>query len=257
MRIDIPAAMGEAWALLKRDRDPLIALTGLFIFLPTLATLLLVRPAPAPPPADADKAVIANWANVYAEWLASNFPGMAAASLFAMLGALTILVFCADPARPSVADAIMKSIRKLPGYVLQVVLVSIPVSMGFLGLIAPPLFILLLPGLWVLGRALMASVGFAAAQLGPIAAIGKSFAWTRGNGLTMAGLAAIGAFGGEVLAAPFTSLDHAMRIAHAENPIAVIVAGIGAAASVSVVALAMLLLRVAIYWRVSASSNGI
>jgi hypothetical protein len=72
----------------------------------------------------------------------------------------------------------------------------------------------------------------------------------------LAGLAAIGAFGGELLAAPFTALADAMRSAGAVNPVAMTLTNIGAAAVASAVALAMVLLRVTIYWAVADDNKG-
>lgn len=250
MRIDLGAAATAAWGLFRRDRDVLVALAGMFLFLPTLATLTLVGPAPQRPTPDAGKAAIDAWTTHYADWLSANLPGIGAAALMAMLGSLAITVFYADRARPDVGAALAIALRRLPAFFVQSLLLSLPASIGFLGLLSPALFVLLLPGLWFLGRGLVAGVALVAEGAGPVAGIRRSFALTRGNGLMLAGLAAIGAFGGELLAAPFTALADAMRAAHAVNPVVLIIANVGAAAIAAAVALAMALLRVTIYWAV-------
>ena len=251
MKIDLGAAATAAWALFRRDRDVLLALTGMFLFLPTLATLLLIGPAPQRPTADAGKAVIDAWTTHYADWLSTNLPGIGAAALLAMLGGLSITAFYADRARPDVGSALAIGLRRLPAFFAQSLMLSLPASIGFLGLLSPALFILLLPGRWFLGRGLVAGVALVAEGAGPITGIRRSFALTRGNGLMLAGLAAIGAFGGELLAAPFTALADAMRSADAVNPVAMTLTNIGAAAVAAAVALAMILLRVTIYWAVA------
>lgn len=151
MKIDLGAAATAAWALFRRDRDVLFALAGMFLFLPTLATLLLVGPAPQRPAADAGKAAIDAWTTHYADWLSANLPGIGAAALLAMLGGLSITAFYADRARPDVGSALAIALRRLPAFFAQSLMLSLPASIGFLGLLSPALFVLLLPGLWFSG----------------------------------------------------------------------------------------------------------
>ncbi len=248
MRIDLAAATGTAWTLFKRDRDVLLALAGMFLFLPSLAMLLLIASPPAPVGGDAGQAAIEQWANQYVAWMFGNLPWLTLAALVTLFGSLAITAFYVDRAKPDVGGAIGVAARLLPGFALVMMGVTAVASVGLL------LFVL--PGLWVLGRVLLATPVLVAEQGSAIDAVRRSVTLTRGHGLVMAGLAGIGTFGGQLLASPFLAVDEALRAADAANPVAVMLVDIAAAAIAAAVALAMILLRIAIYWRAGAPSSG-
>jgi hypothetical protein len=248
MRIDLAAAATNAWALFKRDRDVLLALSGMFLFLPTLATLLLIPSAPKKLAAGASRAMIEQWANGYADWLVGNLPWLGLSATASLFGSLAVIAFYVDPARPDVSGAMLAALRRFPGYLALMFVITLVASLGLL--------LLIVPGLWVLGRTMLAGPAMIGTRSGAAEAVRRSVDWTRGHGLVLAGLAGVGTFGGQLLASPFLALDEALRSADAANPVAIAIVNIGAAAAASVVALAMILLRVTIYWSVADDSRG-
>lgn len=251
MRIDVGAAASAAWALFKRDRDALLALGGMFLFLPALAMLLLL-PAPPPPPAGAAEAgqqAIQLWISGYMAWLIASAPWLLMSAVMTMFGSLTILTFYLDGSRPDVGSALRTAMRHFPTYALLMTGITIVASAAVL------LFVL--PGLWVLGRTMLIGPALVAERGADGAPIRRSIVLTRGNNLVLTGLAGIGTFGAQLLMTPFIAMDEAMRAAHAVNPVAIVIVDIGAAAIGSTVALAMILLRVTIYRGVVGPSSGI
>ena len=249
MKIDLADAVGTAWTVFKRDRDALLAMTGLFLFLPALTMLLLLPPPPQAVGTDAGQAAVEGWVKLSVQWLFGNLPWLAIATLIAQFGALAITAFYLDKSRPSVGQAMARAARLLPGYALLMLAVTLVASIGFL--------MFVVPGLWVLGRAMLAAPVLVAEGGSPVDAVQRSIGMTRGNGLLMAGLAGIGTFGGQLLASPLLALDDALRAAGAANPVLVTIVDIGAAGLATSVALAMILVRVAIYWRTAGSRSGI
>ncbi|MFA5969425.1 MAG: hypothetical protein WC816_09320 [Sphingomonas sp.] len=248
MRIDIGAAASTAWALFKRDRDVLLVVAGTFIFVPALAMLLFLPPPPPTFAAGASPAEVELWMNGYIAWLTRCLPWLAISGVSAMFGSLTITAMYLDAGRPDVGGAMRVAARLFPRYFFLMLGVSA------VTLVATAL--LVLPGLFVMGRTMLvesALVAQPASRDGPIA---RSIDLTRGNSLVLAGLAGIGTFGAQLLASPFMSVDEALRAGPAANPIAISLADGGAAAVAATVALAMILIRVAIYREVTAPRSG-
>lgn len=242
MKIDFGAALRDAWALWTRDREILTAIAGMFLFLPTLATLLLIPPLPQGPQRTATPAEFSDWVDRNAQWIVDHGGWVLLASAVSLFGTLTIFTLYLSKEPGDVRAALVQSVALFWRFLLVTLLVTVPASIA--------LFPLILPGVYILGRGLFAAPALVAEPgIGIVAAARRSLAITRGNGLALAALSVIGLFGGQLLAAPFVSIDMAMRAAGAANPIAVMLADIGAAAMASVVALAMVLVRVTIYRR--------
>ncbi|MFK9743605.1 hypothetical protein ACJELQ_26570, partial [Escherichia coli] len=80
-------------------------------------------------------------------WAGANAPVMLAGVASSLFGALAITVFVMDRARPSVAEAMARALRLFPVYVVLSAGVAI---VAFLGMLA-----LVVPGLWIAGRAML------------------------------------------------------------------------------------------------------
>ena len=240
MKMSFPNAFREGWALFKRDREVLIAVAAPFLFLPTLALLLLVPAAPIAPARGASDAELEQFAQSLVQWLSENGYWFAAASILSLFGGLTITAFYLDLEARDVRDAAMRALRLLPRYLLAALLILVPASFGLLAFA--------LPGLYVLGRTMLVSPAMIAEPpLPAVRAIARSIALTRGNGLQLAALAGLGLLAGQILPAPFQAIDEAMRAAGADNPIAIVMLDAVAAAIAASIALATILLRVTIY----------
>ena len=249
MKIAVGAVGAEAWGLWQRDRELLLAVAGPFLFLPTLALLLLVPMAPKSLAPGASEAEMAAFLTDYAAWASANIGWFAAAGAMTLYGALALTFLYLDHRIGDLRAALLQALPLLPRYALAMILVAVPATLGVL------LFVL--PGIYVLGRTML--IGPAMVVERPVSAVGairRSIALTRGNGLALAAVAGIGLLAGQLLPAPLLAIDEAMRNANAANPIVVVLVDSAAAALASGVALALILFRIAFYRRVAAS-NGI
>eukprot|EP01037_Dinobryon_pediforme_P029629 gene29629-33341_t len=96
---------------------------------------------------------------------------------------LALFLLYADRDRPDVATALRQAVPLLPRYVLLALVVTFPVNVASL---------LLIPGLYLKGRLMPVGPAFVAERpLGVIAAWRRSFALTRGHGLTLMAFACV------------------------------------------------------------------
>lgn len=144
MRIDIGAACRDALAIWRRDRDIMVAVAGMFFFLPNLLLELLVFPAARVAQRGADDQAALD---TVMRFVGDNIHWLALQSLAELAGVATLLALLLDPSRPTVGAALGSVARRLPVLVAAAVLVNIAVFAGLL--------LLLLPGLYVIGRAAM------------------------------------------------------------------------------------------------------
>lgn len=248
MKVDIPGAFVDAWALFRRHQQVLVALAGVFIFLPTLWLLLYVPAAPPLPDQSAPDAQVQLQVKVFAEWVTANSGAFLIAALMPLYGSLSICMFFLDRGSEDVRAAMIRAIGQLPRLALASFLISIPASIGLLALA--------LPGLYALGRTMLVVPVLAAERRQTaLAAIWRSLMLTRGNGLVLAALAGLGFVAGQILPSPFTSLADAMSASHAANPVMMMILNSLASLAATIVALATVLLRVAIYRRVGSISG--
>lgn len=248
MKIPLGAVGADAWAMWRRDRDLLIAIAGPFLFLPTLALLVLVPAAPKTLAPGADEVAMAAFLSDYVAWARQNILWFAIGGAMSLYGTLILTFLYLDRSVADVRAAMLAALPLLPRYALAMLVVAIPASIG--------LFAFVLPGLYVLGRTILVAPAMTVERpLSAIAAIRRSMALTRGNGLTLAGVSGIALLAGQVLPAPLLAIDDAMRSARVANPIVVVLIDSGAAALASAIALALILFRIALYRRVGASSG--
>lgn len=240
----------DAWAMWRGDGDLLLRVAGLFLFLPQFATLLLL---PAMPPlavtAEMTEAAqralaerIVAWVSVYGGWYLLG-------ALIVQAGTLIVLVAYLGRNRPDLRGAIGRAVQLFPRYLLAMILVGLPLGLGVLTLV------LLLPGLYVLGRMIaLGPILVAERPIGVARAVARSWALTRGHGLSLAGLVSLTILGGALLSAPFTLIDKGLRAA-APNVVAITLADAGAAAIASAALLATALIQIAAYRRLANSGT--
>lgn len=186
MTLDSSAAWASATRMVSANRDLLVAIAGVFFLLPGLAGAVFV-PSPAMTPEMSETQMLA----VMQDYYASSLPVLLLLSLFPMAGMLTMLVAMLDTARPTVAQAIRRSVRALPSYFaaqLIIALAMLPLSMALasaLALLLPDrvavsvaLGLLLYP---IMRTMLVGPVVAGQATRNPVAAIRESFRLTRGN----------------------------------------------------------------------------
>ncbi|MHA6723473.1 hypothetical protein [Sphingomonas sp. RS2018] len=265
MRLSYAAAFGGAWRLWRRDAGALVPIAGLTMFLPQYAVLLLVPPMPAMLAVSdqpATEAEIRAWTEALSGWLTSYGVWYALAALLGLFGALAVIAFQSDPARPTLGHALRRAVLLLPRYLLCSTLVAVP-AVGILmpGAGARVLLMALIPvAFYLLGRTMLAGpVIVAQAPVGAVAAIQRSWRMTRGNGWVMAGSYGAVLLAAQLAGALFLALAALANGAGGTNPVVAAVFDGAASLTTAVAALALALVEVALYRRLSSdglSSSG-
>lgn len=244
MPISIQPVLAEAWALFRRDRDWLMRLAAPFLFLPPFALQLLVPnwpPAPVGDDAAGREQRMLAWADLFAAWAREHGGWYILAYAFAAFGSAAVYAAYLDPRAPDIRSALARAGSLLPRYLLAVLLVAIPTGAG--------LFLWILPGLYVMGRFMLAGPALVAEQpLSATGAVGRAFSLSRGAGLPLMALAALLLLGGFLAAQPFALLD--LRAGESRAAGALAAAGLAAVSMLTNIAQA--LVAVVVYRRLAA-----
>ena len=192
MTFSYSAVWDETVRTLRAHSTLLIAVAGVFLFLPPLIASYV-----APPPQEQGIAAIASH---YSE----NFVILFIAQLVAFVGNLVLLTLVLDERHPTVAGSIRAALAMLPAYLLVTILSA---SMLFVGAVLAtlPLFfltpflngfmravvflLLSLPVFHLMGRLVAAGpILVAEGRRNPFDIIRRSFDISRGNGWAVVGL---------------------------------------------------------------------
>jgi hypothetical protein len=248
MTLDVAGVFADAWQMWRRDRELLLAVAGLFLFLPYLVVELFVPPMPVPSGSIADPAVMKSWWPEAEAWSSHYSLIVTIAGLAAMFGTVMIITLYLDPRRPNVRVALMRTLTLAPCYLLAALLNSLAVNIGLL------LFIL--PGVYALGRLMLTVPALVADRSrGVLGAISRSLALTAGNGLVLAGFACIALFGQMLLSSPFHALGKVLDGAPMANPFVAGMLDAGAAAGMTAGMLGAILIEISLYRRLAASKG--
>lgn len=192
MTFSYSAVWDETVRTLKAHSTLLVAVAGVFLFLPPLVTTYI-----APPPQEQG---IAAFMGHYSE----NFGIIFVAQLIAFVGNLVLLTLVLDERHPTVAGSIRAALAMLPAYLLVTILSAVmlfvgavlaalpvyllaPILPGFMRVIG--LVLLVLPLFHLMGR--LAAAGpilVAEGRRNPFDIIRRSFDISRGNGWAVVGL---------------------------------------------------------------------
>lgn len=219
--------------LLRRHGALLAAIAGVFVFLPALAmTLFLPPPEPASPDPSQMMRVLLDCYRAAAPWFLVQ-------SIVSLVGtaAMLRLVFAREG---SVGEALVFGLLLLPFYFLLSLLSAIIVSVGFL--------LLIVPGLYLIGRIAPAPAVMVAEQRrNPIDALTRSFAITKGKGWAVFGMIfVVGIVGAIVTGVADTLVGIIFNLA-AGRELGKMLAGVVAAALSAAFATVLLMLYAAIY----------
>ena len=249
MTRDLRDVLGQVRALWRGDRALLLPLSGLFVFLPQYAVLLLIPAMPPIPPG----ATVEQWGQALEPWVASYGGWYVLATLFAQFGALAVMSLYAPPV-PAAGAAIVRTLRRFPRALLASILVTLPCGAAALMALPVPLApLIVLPGIvYVLARtSLVGPVILGETGTGAAAAIWRSWALTRGRGVPIALLVGAIMVGGQALGAVFVGVDRGLRVAGGANPIALLLVDALAAGAAWVAALLLALVQVVLYRRLA------
>ena len=250
MRITLAALLSDAWALFRREADLLLRVAGLFLFVPTYALLLLVGPLPMPDPEIADTQARAQaWMDRLDVWVGDYGLGSVGAYAITYFGTALILCLLLDRSRPTVGEAFRRTGVMFPRFLLAMVVVSIPSGAG--------MYLLLLPGLWLMSRFMLAGpILFAEAPVGAMAAVARSWRMTRRAQWSLLGAIVTVYLGAMLAGQPFMLLARWLGGTAAEgggqNPLGVAIVHALAAGVAMLAQIAGALVAVAAYRRVSA-----
>ncbi|MFA5966287.1 MAG: hypothetical protein WC804_19910 [Sphingomonas sp.] len=252
MTIDIRGVFLDAWAMWRRDRSVLLAIAGFFLFMPQLAGLLFV---PDRPPLVAQQGATATavdpqaQAQAIVDFFAQHAPLLIAINIATMFGVLVVLMLYLTDGRRDVGGVLVAALRRLPAYFVLTLIVEAAAVLGVM------IVYLLIPALYIVGRLLLAGPIFAASGAGPLAAVASSFRMTRGRGLVLAGLATLILLVGVLLPLPAIALGDVLDRAPLANPVSALIIDAIAAALITVAMLGGVLVRIALYRRIGASSG--
>lgn len=245
MTVSFAGVVADAWALFRRDADLLLRVAGPFLFLPAYALTMLVPPMPMPDAGIADAAARAEaWTAAVSPWVTRYGLGFLLAYVAAYFGQAVLMHLYVDRERPPVGVAMRRAAAGFPRFFAAMLLVSVPAGMG--------MWLLVLPGLYVLGRTLpTAPVLVAERPIGIGGAIGRALTLTRGNGLTLTGVAAAIYLSALLAGQPFLLIDGWMRGDGHANPLAIGLVDAAAAAVAMLAQLSSALVAIAAYRRLA------
>jgi hypothetical protein len=246
VRLTLAALLSDAWAMFRRDADLLLRIAGLFFFVPTYALLLLTAPLPMPDEAILDTQARAQaWMTALDGWVGDYGLGSVGAYAITYLGLAVVFCLFLDAERPTLGVAIQRAARRFPRFILAMVVVSVPAGAG--------MYVLLLPGLWLMSRFMLAGpVLFAEPQQGAMQAIGTSWRMTRRGQLGLLG-AIVTIYLAAILAGqPFMLLSHYLGGEGGGNPLGVAIVEACAAGVAMLTQLAGGLVAIVAYRRLSA-----
>lgn len=138
MTVTVGRLIAAAWTLFRREGSVLVSAGAPFLFVPPFAVQLLADPPPMPVSASPQ------WMDRASAWASANLGWYLVADLFVIFGTGVLALLLADPAQPTVAQAIGRALRLLPRFVLGAMLVAIPAGLG--------LYLFILPGLYIQAR---------------------------------------------------------------------------------------------------------
>jgi hypothetical protein len=195
LKLDTNLAWQTAHAAIKGNREAMLAIAGVFFFLPSLAFVLLY---PEPPVAQQAMTPEQAWA-FFEQFYRESLPFTLAMSLAQTVGAMAILRLFAGAQRPTVGDAIVKGAVDAAAFLAAVFAASVLASLGASLIVAA----FALTGLKALAGIAVAVLAAAAFYLffrlilimpaiaveglrNPLASFRRSWALTRGNAARIA-----------------------------------------------------------------------
>jgi hypothetical protein len=249
MTADLAGIVAEARGLWRRDGALLAPLSGLFLFLPQFALLLLVPPLP---PVDR-AAGPEGWGKLLEPWVQTYGGWYVVGTLVAQFGALAVVSLYMPPV-PTLGRAMARAGLLLPRALLAGLLVTFPCGVALLLSLSVPLLpAVVVPGiLYVLARTTLAgAVILAERPIGAAQALTRSWRLTAGRGLPVAMLVGAILVGGQVLGAIVVGLERGVRASSAANPVLLAIVDATAAGVTWAAATALALVQVVLYRRLA------
>ena len=254
MSVDFATPFVAALALWRRDRAILFPLAGLLLFVPQLAVLLLVPDMPQPVQGETTEEAARAWGEAFSTWASAHGGWYIAAQLTALFGTLAVATLYVDPSRPPAGQGMSRALALLPRYVLAMILVTLPIGgLLLIGLpFRPVLFLMMAPIFYLLARAILVpTVLVAERPVGAIAAIGRSWRLTAGNGWVITCIYAATVLAGLFIGSVFLSVAQMAG----PNPAVIAIMSLFGAGVAAVSGLAQALIGVVLYGRLASKGT--
>lgn len=237
MKPDIGAACRAALGQWRRDRDVIVAIAGVFFFLPNLLLGLFMAPGEAAGAAGGvadDAALIES----LAAYFTANVHWLALQAVAELFGVGVLLALLLDERRPTVGAAMATTARRLPTLVAVTLVTNIAKVVG--------LMLFVLPGLFVIGRTFVVLPAIMARASGIGETVSKALSLTEGRAVQLVALS------GAVYFAAQTAvllLSATARVVSSGGTNPVTTAMLAAAVSIvgAMMSIAFVLVRAAVY----------
>ena len=169
MRLRFGEVLADVAGLWRGRADVLIAIAGVFFFLPQFAIQLFVPVLDLTGlEAEARSAAILAYFGAQFHWFAGQY-------VIESMGVGALLLVLLDPSGPSAGEAMARGFRLLPGLVAARLVASAAVTLG--------LMLMFVPGFYLMGRTFLTSAVYVAeSERGPAGAAVAAFERARGNG---------------------------------------------------------------------------
>lgn len=237
----LAALLADVRALWTRERALIVALAAPFLFLPTFAIQLLTPPPPVMP-AERTQETLAAWFDRFALWSGDNGGWYLLAGAAAVFGAAALTVLLIDRTRPTVGEALARSLRLWPRFLLASVIAAIPVGLGMW---------LILPGLYFQARLVAAAAALSEEPVSAAGALARSWRLTaRAQGPLFAAAVLLLAVQWAALM-PLAPLDRWLRAPAHLNPAVLALVDAGISAVGALYQVAVLLLGISAYRRLA------
>lgn len=239
MKFSYSEVWNDTVELLRSNSTIIMAIAGVFLFLPALVTAYFLTP-PVPK-------TLGEMLPMWVEYFTANWHWLLLERLFEMVGAISLLLLFLDARGRSVGALISGAVMILPFYFLATLLSSVLLAIG--------LALFLVPGLYLLSR--LAFVGPDVAVAGtrnPFVAITRSFAQTKGNGWAILGLLMLIAIPGTIIAGTAGMLLGLLFLAIAGQDVGAFLTQIVQALAGAVLGVVILAVIAALYRRLAGAS---
>jgi len=233
MSFSYSATWDDTTRLLRTNSSLISAIAGAFIFLPMLLVAYFL-PEPAAQGREAMQALV--------DYYTANLLWLLLERLVQMIGSAAIFVLLSARGGHTVQGAIGAAVGILPVYFVTVLIANLAIGAGFA--------LLLIPGLYLLGRLSLAGIVVAdGGYRNPLAAIRKSFDITKGRGWAVAGLVLAVAVAGFICIAATMSVFGAIVLVAGLGDLGKFFLTILSAAIMSLLYVVLIVLLFAIYRR--------
>jgi hypothetical protein len=232
MKFSYTELWNDTVRMLQSNLAILVALAGVFIFLPNL---LIIHFFPAPPEVAPDEAL-----RVLLEYWRAIAPWALLSQIVQMIGGISIYLILLGKRGSTVGGVIATSLVILPFYFLASLISGFIVFAG--------LILLIVPGLYLFARLVpLGPVVVAEGTRNPIETIRRAFALSRGNGWAILGLFMLIAIAGTVAGKVLVWLLGILFVYLASQDIADLLTQIVQALATSALALVIVVLAAAVY----------